>query len=148
MGVVADAAIAAGGDVTGVIVEALVAREVAHLGLPDLRVVSTMHERKAIMAALSDAFIALPGGYGTLDEFCEVVTWSQLGIHSKPCGLLNVCGYYDGLLGLFDHAVEEKFLNSANRELILCDSDPERLIERLLRYELPRVPKWVDRPQP
>ncbi|MGE5645416.1 MAG: TIGR00730 family Rossman fold protein [Acidobacteriota bacterium] len=133
MGVAADAAMAAGGEVTGVIVESLVAREVAHLGLPDLRVVSTMHERKAMMSALSNAFLALPGGYGTLDEFFEAVTWTQLGIHRKACGVLNVCGYFDGLLGMLDHAVAEGFVKPVNRGLVLCDDDPERMIERLLR---------------
>jgi hypothetical protein len=147
MGIVADAAMAASGEVIGVIPEALVAKEVAHRGLPDLRVVASMHERKALMAELSDAFIALPGGFGTLEEFCEVLTWSQLGIHRKACGLLNTCGYYEGLLSLLDHAVAERFLRPVNRGLVLADTDPERLIERVLEYDVPLVPKWVDRAQ-
>jgi hypothetical protein len=104
-----------------------------------------MHERKALMAELSDAFIALPGGYGTLEEFCEVVTWSQLGLHAKPCGLLNVKGYYDPLITLLDHAVTEQFLRPEHRELVLVDQDPERLLERLARYQPPRLDKWLDR---
>jgi hypothetical protein len=147
MGVLADSALAASGEVIGVMPESLVAKEVAHRGLPDLRVVASMHERKALMSELSDAFIALPGGFGTLEEFCEVLTWSQLGIHRKACGLLNTCGYYDGLLTLLDHAVAERFLRPVNRGLVLADADPERLIERVLEYDVPLVPKWVDRTQ-
>ena len=147
MGVIADSALAAGGDVIGVMPDSLVAKEVAHRQLRDLRIVSSMHERKALMAELSDAFIALPGGYGTLEEFCEVLTWSQLGIHRKACGLLNTCGYYDGLLALLDHAVAERFLKPVNRGLVLSDTNPERLIERVLEYDVPLVPKWVDRAQ-
>jgi len=131
----------------GVMPDSLVAKEVAHRQLRDLRIVSSMHERKALMAELSDAFIALPGGYGTLEEFCEVLTWSQLGIHRKACGLLNTCGYYDGLLALLDHAVAERFLKPVNRGLVLSDTNPERLIERVLEYDVPLVPKWVDRAQ-
>lgn len=118
MGILADAALAQGGSVIGVIPRALQEREVAHTGLTRLHVVETMHERKALMAQLSDAFIALPGGYGTLDELCEIVTWSQLGIHDKPIGLLNTGGYYDMLLSLFDRAVAEGFVSAANRALI------------------------------
>ncbi|HEX8984335.1 MAG TPA: TIGR00730 family Rossman fold protein [Bryobacteraceae bacterium] len=147
MGVIADSALAAGGEVIGVMPDSLVAKEVAHRRLRDLRIVSSMHERKALMAELSDAFIALPGGYGTLEEFCEVLTWSQLGIHRKACGLLNTCGYYDGLLALLDHAVAERFLKPVNRGLVLSDTNPERLIERVLEYDVPLVPKWVDRTQ-
>jgi uncharacterized protein (TIGR00730 family) len=131
MGVVADTALAHGGHVIGVIPSALVAREVAHRGLPDLRIVSSMHERKALMASLADAFIALPGGFGTLEEFCEVVTWTQLGIHRKPCGLLNVAGYYDPLVALFDRAVEDGFVRPENRGIVVTESDPEALIDRL-----------------
>ena len=112
MGVLADTMLAQGGRVIGVIPQSLLAREVGHRGLTKLHVVSSMHERKALMADLSDAFLALPGGFGTFEEFCEIVTWSQLGIHQKPCGLLNVDGYYDPLLRLFDHAVGEGFLAS------------------------------------
>lgn len=145
MGVVADAALAAGGEVIGVIPYHLVQKEVAHTGLADLRTVSSMHERKALMADLSDAFIALPGGYGTLDEFCEVLSWSQLGLHRKPCGLLNVEGYYDGLLGLLDHGVGEGFIRPEHRALVLVDESPGRLIERLASAPLPFVEKWIDR---
>ncbi len=131
MGVVADTALAHGGHVIGVIPSAMVAREIAHRGLPDLRIVSSMHERKALMASLSDAFIALPGGFGTFEEFCEVVTWTQLGLHRKPCGLLNVAGYYDPLVALFDRAVSDGFIRAENRGIVVTESDPEALIHRL-----------------
>ena len=110
MGAVADAALAIGGEVIGVMPQSLVDREIAHTGLTKLHIVQSMHERKQLMADLSDAFVALPGGFGTLEEFCEVLTWNQIGIHRKPCGLLNVRGYYDGLLALFDHGVHERFI--------------------------------------
>src|ERR1700752_4212695 len=131
MGVVADAALAHGAHVTGVIPSAMVARELGHRGLPGLRIVASMHERKALMASLSDAFIALPGGFGTFEEFCEVVTWSQLGLHRKPCGLLNVAGYYDPLVALFDRAVADGFVRPENRGIVVTESDPEALIDRL-----------------
>jgi hypothetical protein len=143
MGALAGAALAAGAEVIGVIPESLVAREIAHRGLSELRVVPTMHQRKALMAELSDAFIALPGGFGTLDEFCEVLTWSQLGIHRKPCGILNVEGYYDPLLALFDRAVADGLLKAANRALVLADSSPQRLLAQLARAEVPLIDKWV-----
>lgn len=145
MGILADAVLQNGGHVIGVIPEKLVIKEVVHEKLPDLRVVKTMHERKALMAELSDAFIAMPGGYGTLEEFCEVVTWSQLGLHAKPCGLLNVKGYYDPLTALLDHAVGERFLRPEHRELVLIDEEPERLLERLAGYRPPALDKWLDR---
>jgi uncharacterized protein (TIGR00730 family) len=131
MGIVADTALAAGGEVIGVIPESLMGKEVAHTGLSDLRIVNSMHERKALMADLADAFIAMPGGYGTLDEFCEILTWAQLGLHTKPCGLLNVAGFFDPLLAAFDHAVAEQFLNPAHRQLVISDPDPESLVTRL-----------------
>ena len=131
MGVVADTALAHGGHVIGVIPSALVAREIAHRALPDLRIVSSMHERKALMANLSDAFIALPGGFGTFEEFCEVVTWTQLGLHRKPCGLLNVAGYYDPLVTLFDRAVADGFIRPENRGIVVTEPDPEALLDRL-----------------
>jgi uncharacterized protein (TIGR00730 family) len=143
MGVVADTVLAAGGDVIGVIPEALVAKEVAHRGLADLRVVGSMHERKALMAELSSAFLALPGGFGTLEEFIEAVTWSQLGLHRKPCGLLNLCGFYDSLLALLDHAVDERFLRPENRALVLAETDAETLIDKLLSHQPPYVDKWI-----
>jgi uncharacterized protein (TIGR00730 family) len=136
MGVLADACLAKGGRVIGVIPQALVDREVAHLGLTQLRVVASMHERKAAMAELSDAFVALPGGYGTWEELFEMLTWTQLGIQRKPCGLLNVNGYYDPLLELADQAVSEGFLRGANRELLLSDDDAGRLLDRLSRVDL------------
>ena len=144
MGVVADAALAARGEVIGVIPEALAAREVAHVGLSELRVVDSMHTRKAMMADLAAAFVALPGGYGTLEEFCEVLTWAQLGLHQKPCGLLNVEGYYDPLLSLLDHAVRERFLHPAHRSLVLEGQDPDLLLDLLTRYQPPALERWID----
>ena len=143
MGVLADAALRAGGEVIGVIPQALVMKEVAHQDLTDLRIVGSMHERKAMMADLSDGFIALPGGFGTFEEFCEVLTWSQLGLHQKPCGLLNLHGYFDNLLKLFDQAVEERFLRPEHRAMVLDHEDPSVLIERLLVYKHPKVEKWI-----
>lgn len=143
MGAVADTVLAGGGEAIGVIPHALVAREVAHSGLTELHVVNSMHERKALMADLAGAFIALPGGYGTLDELCEILTWSQLGLHPKPVGLLNVDGYFDPLLALFDRAVEEGFLPIAHRGLALADTDPERLLDRFAAYEPPSTGKWI-----
>ena len=132
MGVVADTALAHGGHVIGVIPSALVAREIAHRGLPDLRIVSSMHERKALMAELSDAFLALPGGFGTFEEFCEAVTWTQLGLHRKACGLLNVAGYYDPLVALFDRAVADGFVRPETRRIVAVEADPAVLIRRLM----------------
>jgi uncharacterized protein (TIGR00730 family) len=143
MGVLADAVLQANGRVIGVIPESLLAKEVGHTGLTDLRIVNSMHERKAVMADLSDGFVALPGGFGTFEEFCEIVTWSQLGIHAKPCGLLNVQGYYDPLLELFDRAVSEGFLREENRRLVLDDWDPERLLGRMQRFHAPAIDKWI-----
>jgi uncharacterized protein (TIGR00730 family) len=143
MGVVADAVLAAAGDVIGVIPEALMAKEVGHRGLPDLRVVKTMHERKALMAELSDGFIALPGGIGTFEEFFEIVTWAQLGLHAKPCALLNVNGFYDPLLHLLDHAIAERFVKPKQRDLVLVESDFSALLERMARHHVPPEPKWI-----
>ncbi len=143
MGAVADATLRAGGDVIGVIPQALVAREIAHTGLTELRVVASMHERKALMADLSDAFIALPGGYGTLEEFCEVVTWSQLGIHAKPCGLLNVEDYFDPLIAMLDRAVQEGFIHAKNRALVIEERDPKSMIEALERWVTVPPEKWI-----
>jgi uncharacterized protein (TIGR00730 family) len=144
MGMLADAALEAGGDVIGVIPRSLVEKEVSHPRLSDLRVVGSMHERKAQMAELSDAFIALPGGYGTFEEFCEVLTWTQLGLHRKPCGILNIDGYYDQLLSLFDHAVTEQFLKPVHRRIVVSDNRPESLVSQLLAYEVPLIDKWID----
>lgn len=145
MGVLADGVLEAGGEVIGVIPDALVAKEVAHKGLSDLRVVGSMHERKALMAELADAFVGLPGGYGTLEEFCEVITWAQLGLHRKPCGLLNIDGFYDPLLAFFDHAVAEQFVRPAHRSLILEAREPDRLLDELSRFRAPALEKWIDR---
>jgi len=148
MGVIADAALEAGAEVIGVIPEVLMIREVTHTGLTELRIVDTMHERKALMAELSDAFIAMPGGFGTLDELLEAITWAQLGLHRKPVGLLNVEGYYDPLLALIEHAIAEGFILPEYAQLLTVDSDPEELLEQLLRYEPPMiVPRWIGREQ-
>jgi hypothetical protein len=143
MGTLADAALEAGGVVVGVIPHALKRREMAHEGLTELRVVQTMHERKQFMADLSDGFLALPGGFGTFEEFCEVLTWSQLGLHAKPCGLLNVKGYYAGLLALFDHAVAEQLLHPRNRAMVIAESEPDALLDAMLRYRAPAVEQWL-----
>ncbi|MBS7811632.1 LOG family protein [Roseococcus pinisoli] len=145
MGAVADAAQAAGGEVIGVIPHALVDREVAHTGLKDLRIVSSMHERKALMAELSDAFIALPGGIGTFEEIFEVWTWTKLGSHAKPCALLNVHGFYDSLLTFLDHVVAEGFLAPVHREMLLVADRADTLLDRLSTYRVPSQPKWIGR---
>ena len=145
MGVVADAALASGGEVIGVIPAALVAKEVAHSGLTDLRVVDSMHERKALMSDLADAFVALPGGWGTLEEFFEVLTWAQLGLHRKPCGLLNVAGYFDRLLAFLNHTIDEGFVQPRNAELIAVAQTPGELLDRLGSPLPPPIEKWLDR---
>jgi uncharacterized protein (TIGR00730 family) len=145
MGTVANAARAAGGEVIGVIPRALVELEVAHVGLADLRVVASMHERKALMAELSDGFIALPGGIGTLEEFFEVWTWGQLGSHRKPCALLNVAGFYDRLLGFLDFVVDEAFLRSVHRDMLLVAQTPKGLLEKLEGYRPPPETRWISR---
>jgi hypothetical protein len=145
MGATADTVLEGGGEVIGCIPNAMVAREVAHRGITELRIVHSMHERKAMMAELADAFIALPGGYGTFEEFCEIVTWAQLGLHRKPCGILNVEGYYDALLALFDRAVTEGFIPPANRRLVLQETDAERLLSLLASSTPAHIEKWMDR---
>jgi uncharacterized protein (TIGR00730 family) len=148
MGEIADAVLDRGGEVIGVIPRSLVVREVGHRNLSELVVVRTMHERKAKMVELSDGFVALPGGFGTFDEFCEVLTWSQLGIHDKPCALLDVDGYFEPLLALFDRAVDEGFVRREYRELVVADSDPERLLARLAAWRpIPNL-RWADRNEP
>ena len=131
MGALADACLGANGRVIGVIPRALAEKEIAHQGLSEMHVVASMHERKALMAELSDAFIAAPGGYGTLDEFCEILTWTQLGLQRKPIGMLNVDGYFDRLLALFDHAVTEQFVKPMHRDMIVTDDTPQSLIARM-----------------
>jgi uncharacterized protein (TIGR00730 family) len=145
MGTIADTVMAEGGEVIGIIPEALAAKEVAHHGLTELHIVGSMHERKAMMAELSDGFIAMPGGVGTFEEFCEVLTWAQLGIHLKPCGLLNVANYYGPLLALFNHAVAEGFVRPEHRSLVLESTEPEEMIELLARYRPPHLDKWMER---
>jgi uncharacterized protein (TIGR00730 family) len=145
MGVVAGACLASGGRVVGVIPRLLQEKELAHGGLTKMHVVGSMHERKALMADLADAFLALPGGFGTWDEFCEVFTWSQLGIQTKACALLNVGGYYDALLALADRATADGFLRPEHRELLLVEENAEQLLDRLQTFEFPHVPKWVGR---
>lgn len=132
------------GDVIGVIPRMLVEREVANKALTDLRVVESMHERKAMMAKLADGFIALPGGIGTLEEFFEIWTWAQLGMHDKPCGLLNVAGYFDPLLEFLDRAVAEKFVRDVHRKMVIVESDGVELLSRFEAYEPPRVVKWIN----
>jgi len=132
------------GDIIGVIPKMLVEREVAHRALSDLRIVGSMHERKALMAELSDGFVALPGGIGTLEEFFEIWTWAQLGVHDKPCGLLNIAGYFDPLLEFLDRAVEEKFVRHVHRSMVIVESDAAALLDRFESYEAPKVVKWVN----
>lgn len=144
MGVMADAMLDAGGRVVGVIPAALQRKEVAHAGLAELHVVRSMHERKALMEELSDGFIALPGGFGTLEEIIETLTWGQLGLHRKPCGLLNVRGYFDALLRFLAHAEAEAFLKDQHRSMLLVDTDAARLLSAFANYEPPDVPKWRD----
>lgn len=143
MGLIADTVLSGGGEVIGVIPRQLVEKEIAHQKLTRLHVVETMHERKALMADLSDAFIALPGAYGTLDELFEILTWAQLGLHQKPIGILNVDGYYDSLLHFLDRGVESGFLKSANRELFLVDTVPALLLERMAQHRPAPVSKWI-----
>jgi uncharacterized protein (TIGR00730 family) len=145
MKIVADTTMAAGGEVLGIIPDSLMAREVGHRAVTELRIVGSMHDRKAMMADVSDGFVALPGGFGTLEEFVEIATWAQLGLHRKPFGLLNVAGYYDGLVGFFDHATSEGFLPPKHRRMLLVADDPASLLDAFETWEPPRVPKWIDR---
>ncbi len=145
MGALADSVLAAGGEVVGVIPEHLMAREIGHPALTKLHVVRSMHERKARMADLSDGFIALPGGFGTLEEFCEVLTWSQLGLHAKPCGILNVLDYYSPFLAMLDHAAHERFLMPENRALVLAQNSPRELLRAMEEWQPVWVEKWLDR---
>jgi uncharacterized protein (TIGR00730 family) len=144
MAALAESALDELGEVIGVIPRMLVEREVANTALTDLRVVDSMHQRKALMAELSDGFVALPGGIGTLEEFFEIWTWGQLGMHAKPCGLLNVSGYFDPLLEFLDHAVEQKFVRDVHRSMVVVEAEPEKLLQRFESYVPPRVVKWVN----
>ena len=143
MGAVADGALDAGGEVIGVITKKLLALEVGHQGCTKLHVVDTMHERKAMMAALSDGFVALPGGYGTMEELFEVVTWTQLELHDKPVGLLNIKGYYDHLLAWVDHAVQVGFVRTNHKGLIIADADSQQLVQRMRTVTLPKLNEWL-----
>jgi uncharacterized protein (TIGR00730 family) len=144
MGVVADACLAGGGEVHGVITRALEAKELAHRGLSSLAVVETMHERKQAMADLAGGFVMLPGGFGTLDEFFEVLTWTQLGIHAKPCGVLDVAGFFAPLRDLLEAATRQRFLRPGHRDLVIMDSEPGRLLDRLDEWQPTVVDKWLD----
>jgi uncharacterized protein (TIGR00730 family) len=145
MGLVADSVLQLGGRAVGVIPEALKRKEIEHKGLTELHVTTSMHERKTLMAELSDGFIALPGGIGTFEEIFEVWTWAQLGFHAKPCGLLNVAGYYDGLTHFLDHSVAEQFVKAAHRATLLVEAQPEILLDRFASYVAPSVHKWVEK---
>jgi uncharacterized protein (TIGR00730 family) len=145
MGVLADAALAAGGEVIGVLPRALATKELAHRGLTRLEIVESMHERKALMAELASAFVALPGGVGTLEELFEVITWGQLGLHRKPHGMLDVDGYWDDLGRQLDRAVDEGFLRTEHRRMLMVETDAARLLDRFETYEAPALPKWIDR---
>jgi len=145
MGLVADSVLQLGGRAVGVIPEALKRKEIEHRGLTELHVTSSMHERKTLMAELSDGFIALPGGVGTLEEIFEVWTWAQLGFHSKPCGLLNVAGYYDGLTTFLDHTVAEQFIKPAHRATLMVEQVPDVLLDRFASYTPPSMQKWVEK---
>jgi uncharacterized protein (TIGR00730 family) len=147
MGILADAMLAAGGEAIGVMPRALIEREIGHAGLTELRIVDSMHERKAEMAELADAFVALPGGIGTLEELIEVYTWSQLGLHRKACGVLNVNGYYDALAAFLDHAVAEGFLRPQHRAVLSVAAEPGELLDRLEAWVPPTVGKWLEREQ-
>jgi uncharacterized protein (TIGR00730 family) len=145
MGIIADAVLARGGKVTGVIPTDLAAHEIAHEGLSELRVVSSMHERKLVMSELSNAIIALPGGLGTLEELFEMLSWAQLGMHKKPCGLLNIRGYFDQLLGFLDHAQSQRFITPEHRSMLLSQSEAATLLDQIETYSPPSVEKWLDR---
>jgi len=147
MGAVADAVLARGGEVIGVIPRMLVDKEVAHTGVSDLRVVETMHQRKALMESLADAVVALPGGFGTIEELFEILTWAQLGIHSKPVGLLNTAGYWDRLLAFIEHMVSERFLRAQQRDSLLVADSPGEMLSRLRDYQPVVLDKWLDRSQ-
>lgn len=143
MGVIADAVMQHGGEVIGIIPKVLAHKEVAHHHLTELKIVNSMHERKALMAELSDGFIALPGGLGTLEELFEILTWAQLGLHQKPCALLNINNYYDGLISFIEHAFAEQFINPRHRALLLLDDNPSSMIDKLMQYSAPTLERWI-----
>ncbi len=143
MGAVADSVMAGGGKVVGVIPEAMASKEVAHDGVTEMHVVSSMHERKSMMARLADAFVALPGGFGSFEELLEMITWAQLGIHRKPVGILNVNGYYDPLIQLFEGAIEAGFIKPRNRQLFVIEQEADRLLQTLLAHKPPEVKRWI-----
>lgn len=145
MGIIADEVMKNGGEVIGIIPDSLDKKEVGHRGLTELRVVNSMHERKAQMAELADGFIAMPGGIGTFEEFFEILTWAQLGFHNKPCGILNIAGYYDDLLALCDNAVAEGFLRPLHRKLILDDADAQELLKKMTVFKPKPLEKWIDK---
>jgi uncharacterized protein (TIGR00730 family) len=144
MGAVADAVLAAGGEAIGIIPRSLAVKEVAHAGLTEQHVVPSMHDRKAMMAELSDGFVALPGGWGTIEEIFEILTWAQLGFHEKPCGLLNVAGYYDGLFTFLEHVIEEQFVKPDYRQLLVLEEDADQLLDHFAAYQAPKIRKWLD----
>ena len=143
MGILADSVLPVQGQAIGVMPRALVEKEIAHTSLTELHVVDSMHQRKAMMADLADAFVLLPGGFGSWEEFCEIATWLQLGIHSKPCAILNVAGYYDGLLSLAKHALEEGFLRPVHQQMLIIETNPQALLSKLASAEIPSEVKWV-----
>lgn len=143
MGILADSVLVAGGQAIGVMPRALVEKEIAHASLTELHVVESMHQRKALMADLADAFLLLPGGFGSWEEFCEVLTWLQLGIHRKPCAILNVAGYYDGLLDLADHALAEGFLRPTHRKMLIVEQHTQVVLAQLAGASIPSEVKWV-----
>lgn len=145
MGIIADEVMSHGGEAIGIIPEALEKREVGHRNITELIIVTSMHERKALMAEMAEGFIAMPGGIGTFEEFFEILTWAQLGFHDKPCGILNIAGYYDGLLSLCDNAVSEGFVKPIHRELIIDHHDPETLLEKMRGVSPIKVDKWIGR---
>lgn len=147
MGAVADGTIAGGGKVIGVIPQSLVDRELAHKGLSELRVVASMHERKAVMAELADSFVAMPGGFGTLDELFEIITWAQLGFHRKPIALLNIGGYFDPLITFIEHMETEGFIKPEHRNAVLVKNDVDSLLDTLLAYQAPQLEKWLKKPE-
>ncbi len=147
MGAVADGTVAGGGKVIGVIPQSLVDRELAHKGLSELRVVASMHERKAMMAELADSFVAMPGGFGTLDELFEIITWAQLGFHRKPVALLNIDGYFDPLITFIEHMETEGFIKPEHRSAVLVRNDVDSLLDTLLAYQAPQLEKWLKKPE-